>query len=53
MKPQRPQITKAILSKKNKARGFPGGPVVKNLPCNARDTSVIPGSGRCDMPWGN
>ena len=29
--------------------GFPGGPVVKNLPCNARDTSLIPGSGRCHM----
>ena len=27
-----------------KARwGFPGGPVVKNLPCNARDTGSIPG----------
>ena len=30
-------------------RGFPGGTVVKNLPANAgdaRDTSLIPGSGR-------
>ena len=26
--------------------GFPGGSVVKNLPANARDTDVIPGSGR-------
>ena len=24
-------------------RDFPGGPVVKNLPCNARDTGLIPG----------
>ena len=29
--------------------GFPGGPVVKNLPCNAGDTSLIPGPGRCHM----
>ena len=29
--------------------GFPGGPVVKNLPCKARDTSLIPGLGRSDM----
>ena len=26
-------------------RDFPGGPVVKNLPLNARDTSLIPGQG--------
>ena len=24
---------------------FPGGPMVKNLPSNARDTSWIPGQG--------
>ena len=24
---------------------FPGGPVVKNLPCNAGDASSIPGQG--------
>ena len=29
---------------------FPSGPVVKNLPCNARDTSLIPGPGRSHMP---
>ena len=27
--------------------GFPGGSVVKNLPVNAGDTSLIPGLGRC------
>ena len=27
-------------------RGFPGGSVVKNLPANARDAGLIPGSGR-------
>ena len=26
-------------------RDFPGGPVAKNLPCNARDAGSIPGSG--------
>ena len=27
-------------------RDFPGGPVVKNLPANAGDVDLIPGSGR-------
>ena len=27
-------------------QGFPGGPVVKNPPCNAKDTCLIPGLGR-------
>ena len=26
--------------------GFPGGPVVKNLPANAGDVGSVPGSGR-------
>jgi len=26
-------------------RDFPGGPVVKNLPCSARDVSSVPGQG--------
>ena len=26
--------------------GFPGGPVEKNLPANAGDVGLIPGSGR-------
>ena len=29
--------------------GFPAGPVVKNLPCNARDTGSILGLGRSHM----
>ena len=33
--------------------GFPGGPVVNNTPCNARDTGLIPGPGRSHMPWNN
>ena len=26
-----------------KHRDFPGGPVVKNLPCNGKDEGLIPG----------
>ena len=33
--------------------GFLGGPVVKNLPCNAEDTGSIPGLGRRHMPLSN
>ena len=29
--------------------GFPGGPVVKNLPWNARYTGLVPGPGRTHM----
>ena len=32
---------------------FPGGAVVKNPPANAGDTGLIPGLGRCYMPWSN
>ena len=28
-------------------KGFPGGSVVKNLPANAGDVGLIPGSGKC------
>ena len=31
--------------------GFPGGPVVKNPPCYARDIGLIPGPGRSHMLW--
>ena len=30
-----------------------GGPVVKNLPANARDTGLIPAPGRSHMLWNN
>ena len=29
--------------------GFPGSPVVKTPPCNARDSGLIPGQGRSYM----
>ena len=32
-----------LINEKN--RDVPGGPVVKNLPCNAEDTGLIPGWG--------
>ena len=32
---------------------FRSGPVVKNLPANAGDTSSIPGPGRFHMPQSN
>ena len=32
------------------ARGFPGGPVVKNPPANAGDKGSIPGARRSHMP---
>ena len=32
---------------------FPGGPVVKNPPCNAGDKGSILGPGRSPMSWGN
>ena len=31
--------------KEDDMRTFPGGPVVKTLPCDAVDTGVIPGQG--------
>lgn len=32
---------------------FSCGPVVENLPANARDTGSIPGLRGSHMPWGN
>ena len=34
-------------------RGLPGGPVVKNLPCNAGDTSSISRTGGYHIPQSN
>jgi len=38
---------------KNSTAGFPGGSVVKNLPANAGDTSLIPSPGRFYMQQSN
>ena len=45
--------TRGRQALRRKMAGFPGGPVVKNLPCNAGDTGSIPGLGRSHMPQGN
>ena len=39
--------------KKNSADGFLDSPVVKNPPCNARDTGLILDPGRSHMPQSN
>ena len=33
--------------------GFPGGPLVKNLPADAGDMGLTPGLGRFHMLWGS
>ena len=42
-----PELTKRSLKKKKHTaiRDFPGGPVVRNLPCNAGNVGSIPGWG--------
>ena len=53
-----PHATRCSRKKKKKPSskavlwGFPGGSVVKNLPANARDTSLIPSPGRSHPPSG-
>ena len=39
------QYSTQVKKKTNQCWGFPGGPVVKNLPCNTRDAGSIPGLG--------
>ena len=46
-------ISIKMSKKKQKLRGFPGGPVVKNPPANAGDTGSSPGPGRSYMPQSN
>ena len=38
---------------KSTMRDLPGGPVVKNLPANARDMGSVSGQGRFHMPRSN
>lgn len=46
-------MTRAMSLCKNCMLGFPGGPIVKDLPCNAGDTRSIAGPGRSHMPQSN
>ena len=41
------------VSKREKRRDFPGGPVVKDLPANIRDLGSSPGPGISHMLWGS
>ena len=50
---QRSRVCKEQGHLRNAKGGFPGSPVIKNLPCNARDTSCIPALGRSHMPQSN
>ena len=48
------KIVWRFLKKKKKTKiGFPGGPMVKNSPCNAGDTTMSSGPGRSRMLWSN
>ena len=47
------KTTNENTERKNKERGWPGGLLVKNLPCNAKDTGSIPGPQRSHMPQSN
>ena len=40
------RLHECLLDKNRMLRDFPGGPVVKNLPSNAGDASLIPGFAR-------
>ena len=40
-----PNIVNQLCFHFKKEKDFPGGPVVKNPPCNAEDTDSIPGQG--------
>ena len=42
-----------IIKTNKKHEDFPGSPVIKNPPCNARDTGLIPGLERSYRPQSN
>ena len=46
-------LPKGLPDFKKENRGFPGGPVVKNLPHDAGDIGAISGLERLHMPQGN
>ena len=41
------------LHRELQLKDFPGGPVVKNLPSNARGVGLFPGPGRSHIPQSN
>ena len=47
------EVEKNFLNTQKIKYDFPDGPVAKNPPTNAGDTSSIPGPRRFHMPWGN
>ena len=48
-----PHFPMSLVCLYKSAQGFPGGPVVENLPANAGDTGSSPGLGRSHMPRSN
>ena len=48
---QPPSQLLSVLFANRHPWGFPGGPVVKNPPCNFRDMGSIPGPGRSHTLW--
>ena len=51
---QPPSQLLSVLFANRHPWGFPGGPAVKNPPCNFRDVGSIPGLGRSHhVPWNN
>jgi len=46
-------VKKRRRRRKEMARGFLGGLVIKNLPANSGNMGLIPGPGRSHMPWSN
>ena len=45
-KKKRDKVELTALNLKTYCRGFPGGPVIENPPCNVGDVSSIPDPGR-------
>ena len=51
---ERPLLAAARESQGANEGDFPGGPVVKTLPCNVGDEASIPGRGtKSHLPWNN
>ena len=48
-----PRLVSSTSCLRSSKQDFPGGPLVKNLPANARDMGLIPGARRFHMLQGN